>query len=180
MALTVLLGGARSGKSAVAQALATTAGTPVVYLATATPGDDEMAQRIRRHRLDRPEEWETLEEPINLRGTLAGVADGSTVIIDCLTLWVSNMLGHGATESVILAHAENTAILAANRTGETIVVTNEVGLGIVPTTTLGRHFRDVAGRVNRAWTEHSRRSGFVIAGRILPLTEISSWEESQQ
>lgn len=180
MALTVLLGGARSGKSRAAQELAIATNRPVVYLATATAGDDEMADRIHHHRRERPAEWTTLEEPIDLRPALIGLADDITVVVDCLTLWLSNMMGNGATEPDILTDAGSAARFAADRTGETIAVTNEVGLGIVPATPSGRRFRDVAGRVNRIWVEHSQRSGLVIAGRILPLTEITHWKETQQ
>lgn len=180
MTLTVLLGGARSGKSAAAQSLAAALDRPVVYLATATPGDDEMADRIARHLRERQTDWTTLEEPINLGDALAGVADDATIIVDCLTLWLSNVMGRGASESSILTDAQNTATFAVGRRGDTIAVTNEVGLGIVPATPLGRQFRDIAGRVNRIWVEQSHRSGFVIAGRILPLTEKNAWKEPRQ
>lgn len=178
MALTVLLGGARSGKSSEAQALAMALGQPVTYLATATPGDEEMEARIARHRSERPEQWTTLEEPIKLKDALAGIADSDTVIVDCLTLWVSNMMGTNETDSDILAEAQAAALVAASRQGETIAVTNEVGLGVVPTTPLGRRFRDIAGLINREWVEHAHRSGFVVAGRIMPLLKTSDWKET--
>lgn len=180
MPLTVLLGGARSGKSSAAQSLAVAIGRSVTYLATATPGDDEMAERIARHRDERPAEWTTLEEPIRLQDALTGITDADTVIVDCLTLWLSNMMGSGATEPTILSEAAAAAAMAAGRQGETIAVTNEVGLGIVPPNPLGRQFRDLAGRVNRIWVEHSNRTGFVIAGRIMPLLDISDWKETHQ
>ncbi|GMQ94061.1 MAG: hypothetical protein BMS9Abin12_1545 [Acidimicrobiia bacterium] len=178
MALTVLLGGARSGKSAEAQTLATALGRPVTYLATATPGDEEMAARITRHRSERPPEWTTLEEPIKLRDALAEIADCDTVIVDCLTLWLSNMMGNDESESSILSESHAAAVVAAARSGETIAVTNEVGLGVVPTTPMGRLFRDIAGLVNREWVEHANRTGFVVAGRVMPLLKISDWKET--
>jgi len=180
MSLSVLLGGARSGKSSAAQALAHALGRPVTYIATATPGDEEMAERIDRHRRERPAEWATVEEPLQLGDALAQVADGDTVLIDCLTLWLSNMMGAGDSEPTILTAAAKTAALAARRQGATIAVTNEVGLGIVPANPLAREFRDLAGRVNRVWVEHSDRTGLVIAGRIMPLVESSDWKESSQ
>ena len=177
MTLTVLVGGARSGKSSEAQALASELDRPVTYLATAAPGDDEMAARIARHRHERPPQWTTLEEPIKLRDAIAGIAEGDTVIVDCLTLWLSNMMGEHESTPDILAEATAAAVTASKRSGETIAVTNEVGLGIVPATPMGRRFRDVAGLVNRVWVEHANRAGFVIAGRILPLLELSDWKE---
>lgn len=177
MALTVLLGGARSGKSSAAQSLAAGIDRPVTYLATAQPGDDEMTVRIDRHQEERPAEWATREEPLELRQAFTAIPDDETVIVDCLTLWLNNMMGNGAAEPDILQEAEAAAKMAAVREGETIAVTNEVGLGIVPPSPLGRQFRDVAGRVNRIWVEHSHRTGFVVAGRVLPLVSVSDWKE---
>jgi adenosyl cobinamide kinase/adenosyl cobinamide phosphate guanylyltransferase len=178
MAMTVLLGGVRSGKSSAAQSLAQATGRPVTYLATATPGDDEMAERIHHHRNERPSHWTTLEVPIELGEALAEIADSDTVIIDCLTLWLSNMMGDAIAAADITFAATTAAGYAADRAGETIVVTNEVGLGLVPPNPLGREFRDLAGRINRVWVDRSAKAGFVIAGRILPLVEFSDWKES--
>ena len=136
-----------------------------------------MAERIDRHRSERPSSWTTVEEPLDLAAALRGVAPGDTVIVDCLTLWLTNMMGEGLAEDEIIATATVTATAAAERPGETIVVTNEVGLGLVPPNPLGRQFRDLAGRINRLWADHSDRTGFVVAGRILPLVEISNWKE---
>jgi len=180
MALTVLLGGARSGKSTAAQTLANDLDHPVTYLATATPGDDEMAERIDRHRSERPPSWTTVEEPIDLVVALRGVAPGATVIVDCLTLWLTNLMGAGMDDADILATASAAAAIAAQRHGATIAVTNEVGLGLVPPNPLGRQFRDLAGRVNRLWADQAARTGFVVAGRILPLVELSDWKETTQ
>ena len=180
MALTVLLGGARSGKSSAAQSLAEMLDRPVTYLATATAGDDEMADRIDRHRRERPAEWTTVEEPLLLAVALATIDDGDTVIIDCLTLWLSNLMATGATEPGILAAASAAAESAADRPGRTIAVTNEVGLGLVPPNPLGRQFRDLAGRINRLWVERAGEKGFVVAGLILPLLELSDWRRTDQ
>ncbi len=178
MALTVLLGGARSGKSAAAQSMAEAFKKPVTYVATATAGDDEMSERIARHRSERATAWTTIEEPIQVGDTLRGIAVGNTVIIDCLTLWLTNMMGQGEDEANILRTAEAASLIAAGREGETIAVSNEVGLGLVPPNPLGRQFRDLAGRVNRVWVNHSSRTGFVVAGRILPLVELSDWKDT--
>jgi adenosyl cobinamide kinase/adenosyl cobinamide phosphate guanylyltransferase len=167
--LTFLLGGARSGKSSLAVELAERAGGPVTFIATATAGDDEMAARIEAHRAERPGTWTTVEEPIRLLDALEA-AEG-TVVVDCLSLWVANLLEDAATE--IEEQAVAAASVAARR-GRTIAVSNEVGLGVVPATPLGRCYRDVLGRVNAAWAEAAEVTLLVVAGRALPLS--SPWE----
>jgi adenosylcobinamide kinase / adenosylcobinamide-phosphate guanylyltransferase len=169
MSLVVLLGGARSGKSTLALELATGAGTAVTFVATAEALDDEMAARIARHRAERPAGWASVEEPLELGRALAGVEPGSTCIVDCLTLWVSNMLLRGDAEQAIVDAAATCAREAAAREGLTIAVSNEVGLGIVPATPLGRTYRDVLGAVNKAWVAAADWAGLVVAGRILRL-----------
>lgn len=166
--LTFLLGGARSGKSSLALELAERVGGPVTFIATATAGDDEMAARIEAHRAERPGTWTTVEEPIRLLDALEA-AEG-TVVVDCLSLWVANLLEDGATE--IEEQAVAAAAGAAGR--RTIAVSNEVGLGVVPATPLGRRYRDVLGRVNAAWAEAAEVTLLVVAGRALPLS--SPWE----
>ncbi len=168
MGLTLLLGGARSGKSTLAVRLADAARRPVVFVATATAGDEEMAERIRLHRASRPEAWTTIEEPVELRRALGDAPADAAVVVDCLSLWVANLLGEGWTAAQVEAEAAEVAALAASR-GETIAVSNEVGLGIVPATPLGRSYRDVLGRVNTAWAAAAERAELVVAGRILPL-----------
>jgi adenosyl cobinamide kinase/adenosyl cobinamide phosphate guanylyltransferase len=168
MTLTLLIGGARSGKSSLAVRLASQQDAPVVVVATGEPGDDEMAERIARHRAERPPEWRTVEEPRDLLGALTRVDDGACVIVDCLTLWVANVLEQGDVE----AAADRTAAVAALRTGRTIAVTNEVGLGVVPAVPLARAYRDVLGRVNAAWAAVAHEVLFVVAGRVLPLDPV--------
>jgi adenosylcobinamide kinase / adenosylcobinamide-phosphate guanylyltransferase len=152
--LVVYVGGARSGKSTLAVERAKTEGAPVTFVATGEARDDEMADRIARHRGERPAEWTTVEEPIDLQAALASVSDIETVIVDCLSLWVANG-GDGA--------------VVAPRTGLTIAVTNEVGLGIVPANELARAYRDDLGRVNAAWVDAADEAYFVVAGRALRL-----------
>ncbi|HET9674502.1 MAG TPA: bifunctional adenosylcobinamide kinase/adenosylcobinamide-phosphate guanylyltransferase [Gaiellaceae bacterium] len=166
MSLVVLLGGARAGKSALAVGLAREWDGPVVYIATAEAGDDEMALRISRHRDARPEDWWTIEEPVALREALVKVDAGAYAIVDCLTLWVANLLERGAD---VLAEAEETAEVAAARESPTIVITNEVGLGIVPATPLGREYRDLLGAVNATFVARAGEAVLVVAGRALPL-----------
>jgi adenosylcobinamide kinase / adenosylcobinamide-phosphate guanylyltransferase len=170
--LTVLIGGARAGKSALALKLAGNWGGDVAYVATAEAGDDEMADRIARHRSERPKTWATIEAPLELRRAVAKL-DG-LVIVDCLTLWVANLIARGDDEDSVVAEAVAVADAAARREAPTIVVTNEVGLGIVPQTESGREYRDVLGAVNRVFVDRSSRAAFVVAGRPLPL-ETAAW-----
>jgi adenosyl cobinamide kinase/adenosyl cobinamide phosphate guanylyltransferase len=171
MALVVLLGGARSGKSAFAVTLARAAGVATAVIATGEPGDDEMTARIERHRTERPAGWSTIEEPRELAFALASPDPGDTVVVDCLTLWVANLLGRGDERSEILAAAEEAASLAASRRGLTVAVSNEVGLGIVPHTPLGRVYRDLLGEVNTIWVGAAAKAVFLVAGRALPLLD---------
>jgi adenosylcobinamide kinase / adenosylcobinamide-phosphate guanylyltransferase len=159
MPLTLLIGGARSGKSSLALRLAE---GEVVFIATAEAGDAEMAERIDAHRAERPPSWQTVEAPIDLAAALRDAPPDACVIVDCLTLWVANTMDEQP--------AREAAALAAGRPGRTIVVTNEVGLGIVPDNELARTYRDLLGRVNAIWADAADRVLLVVAGRTLELT----------
>jgi adenosylcobinamide kinase/adenosylcobinamide-phosphate guanylyltransferase len=163
--LVVYLGGARSGKSRLALERARTSSAAVVFIATGEGLDDEMAERIARHKAERPAEWETVEEPIELERALAQAPAEATAVVDCLSLWVANIFETAAAEDV----AERAAASAAARPGLTIAVTNEVGLGIVPDNELARRYRDVLGRVNATWAAAADEAYFVVAGRALRL-----------
>jgi adenosylcobinamide kinase / adenosylcobinamide-phosphate guanylyltransferase len=165
MSLTLLLGGARSGKSTLALRRAAASGRPVVFVATAEAGDAEMAERIARHRDERDPAWETVEAPLDLAGALTRPADEACLIVDCLTLWVANRLEEGESELARLA--AEAAALAAAREGPTIAVSNEVGMGVVPATPVGRRYRDVLGRVNAIWADAAGEAALVVAGRPL-------------
>jgi adenosylcobinamide kinase / adenosylcobinamide-phosphate guanylyltransferase len=167
--LTVLLGGARSGKSRLAQQLAAATGDSVTFLATGEARDAEMADRIGAHRAERPKEWATVEEPYELERVLAAVDPGHTLVVDCLTLWVANVLERDGDAETVLAASRRAARSAATRAASTIAITNEVGLGIVPATPLGRVYRDLLGSVNSAWVAESEEAFLVVAGRMLPL-----------
>ncbi len=168
MPLILLLGGARSGKSDLAVRLAQRQRGPVTLIATAEIGDDEMAARIDRHRRERPPGWKTVEEPRELQAAIAGVPDASCLIIDCLTLWTSNLLA-GPQAGEIEALATRAAQAARSRGGLTIAISNEVGLGIVPVNPLARDYRDLHGRVNAIWAAGAERAYLLVAGRALAL-----------
>jgi len=179
VSVTLVLGGARSGKSAHAERLAIDAGKEVVYVATSRAGDGEMATRIAHHRDRRPPEWGTVEEELALADVLrAQCTPQRLVLVDCLTLWISNLMfcdGREYPEVGTLAlperfHDERAAlldVLDAGLPGDVVFVSNEVGMGIVPWGAISRSFADEAGRLNQAVAAHADRVVFVAAG--LPL-----------
>jgi len=176
MALVLLTGGARSGKSALAVRLASQQSLPVVFLATAQSGDKEMEARIVQHRHERPRSWRTIEEPLRLLEAIEGVDGDHCLIVDCLTVWTANALEQlGADE--VKARAAAAAAAAAARLGPTIVVTNEVGLGLVPESSLGRSYRDLLGQVNANWAAAADRALLLVAGRALTLQRADSFAE---
>ncbi len=168
MSLAVLLGGARSGKSTLALRRGLAYDGPVCFIATATASDEEMAERIAQHRAERPQRWETIEEPLNLDAALTRARKEALVIVDCLTLWVSNLLAAGAGEEI-----DELAVIAARkaatRAAPVVAVSNEVGMGIVPGDLLTRRFRDLHGRVNAIWVAHAAQAILVVAGASLDL-----------
>jgi len=162
--LTLVLGGARSGKSLYAEGLASATGD-AVYLATAEARDDEMALRIGHHQARRGTHWRTIEEPREIAGVLMREsAPGCAVLIDCLTLWLSNLM---LAKRDIGLDTEILLTALANLPGPVVLVSNEVGMGLVPETKLGRAFRDAQGTLNRRIAEAADRVVFVAAG--LPL-----------
>jgi adenosylcobinamide kinase/adenosylcobinamide-phosphate guanylyltransferase len=140
----------------------------VVFVATAEATDEEMVARIEHHRQTRPETWVTVEEPLHLSRALKMVEPTSCVVIDCLSLWVANLLEERAAAAVE-EEAAAAASAAVARAGMTIAVTNEVGLGLVPTNALGRAYRDLLGRVNAIWADAAEHVLLVVAGRTVPL-----------
>jgi adenosyl cobinamide kinase/adenosyl cobinamide phosphate guanylyltransferase len=176
MAMTLLLGGAASGKSRSAAALAARTGLSVTVIATAEALDDEMAARIARHKRERPDGWSVIEEPLDLIGAVER-ARGAT-IVDCLTLWVSNLLGYDLGEEEIVERTAAAAKACAARPEPTIVVSNEVGSGIVPMNPLARQFRDVLGRVNAMFADEADVVALMVAGRAVRLsTMLTDLEE---
>jgi len=164
--VTLITGGARSGKSQIAERLVGDGGGRVCYVATAEPLDDEMRERIRRHVERRPSEWETVESPRGLPETLARVGrEHDRVIVDCLTIYISNCLGDGAApDDEIIEEAELIAETARDVPAEIVVITNEVGGGVVPANALARRFRDLQGLANQIVAKSADRVVLAVSG----------------
>jgi adenosylcobinamide kinase / adenosylcobinamide-phosphate guanylyltransferase len=160
--LTLVLGGARSGKSRHAEALITAGSPPWVYVATAEPLDDEMTARIAAHRARRGAGWRDVEALRDLAGALAGVRDA--VLVDCLTLWLSNLM---LADADIEAESARLEDVLTRMAGPVVLVSNEVGFGIVPDNALARRFRDAQGRLNQRIAARADRVVLMVAG--LPL-----------
>lgn len=182
--LIMILGGARSGKSKFAERVAASLAGPVTYIATAAALDSEMQERIRLHKASRPKDWETVEEQKNVLEVIRAGRAGSVFLLDCLTLWLTNLLldeslpQQGATKTekaaYILEQAEKIATAGASGGVHLVVVANEVGMGIVPEGTLGRTFRDLAGQVNQIFAGKAERVYWVMAGlpwELKPVTD---------
>lgn len=159
--VTLVLGGARSGKSRFAENLVAGSGLRPVLIATAEAGDAEMAARIAAHRARRGPGWTTVEEPLELAGALAAVAAGEAALVDCLTLWLANLMAAG--RDVDAARRELASALPG-LAAPAVLVSNEVGQGIVPDNALARRFRDAAGLLHQDVAAAADRVWFVVAG----------------
>ncbi len=174
--LTLVLGGARSGKSRYAESLVEGQDGACIYLATAEAGDDEMARRIGAHRERRGRRWRTVETPLDLvAGLTAAAGPDRCVLVDCLTLWLSNLMAAGRD-----VEAEVGALTRAlpELTGPAVLVANEVGLGIVPENALARRFSDIAGHLNQAVAEAAPSVVFIAAGLPMHLKPSAVVENS--
>lgn len=177
---TLITGGARSGKSTFAEKYAAHLGLPVIYIATAQVYDDEMARRVEKHRQQRPEHWQVIEEPYAIQNALTEIQNEDAVILlDCVTLWLTNLLLNGLkpspdsdfsealtseAEENILNEVQKVALLAQKITPHVIMVTNEVGQGIVPENALARAYRDLAGRANQLLARQADLLYWIVAG----------------
>ncbi len=171
---TLLLGGARSGKSDLAVKLGQAWSGDVILAATAEAGDDDMAARIARHQAERPSDWGLIEAPLLSAQEVVAVDPGALLIIDCITLLVSNLLHADKTEAQIDEHASILTHSLISRPSPTIVISNEVGLGVHPTSELGRQYRDVLGRYNRRIADRAQTSLFVAAGQVMELQNLET------
>ncbi|MCF8002065.1 MAG: bifunctional adenosylcobinamide kinase/adenosylcobinamide-phosphate guanylyltransferase [Halanaerobiales bacterium] len=177
--IILILGGARSGKSTSAEKIAKKISKgDVYYLATAEALDQEMEDRINKHKEQRPKEWITFEEPKYIHKPLKEVKNNSTVLIDCLTLLISNLLlesqdNKDQIEQTILQEVKKVIEITKKKNLNLIIVSNEVGLGLVPSYELGRIFRDTAGRINQYITKKADKVFFSISGILVDLKEIS-------
>jgi adenosylcobinamide kinase/adenosylcobinamide-phosphate guanylyltransferase len=169
--LTFILGGARSGKSRLALRLAQSQSTSKkLFLATALPQDEEMRQRIENHQLARDSSWQTLEQPYYVAQTLQehAVHSKSIIVVDCLTLWLSNLMcgnaGPMLSSDEVEKKIDELKTVFSQLNGQIFLVSNEVGLGLVPETSLGRNFRDLQGKLNQSIAQVSNEFLFVIAG----------------
>jgi len=172
--IIIVTGGSRSGKSGYAQRIAESDPGLKIFIATCPCLDDEMAERIRKHKEMRSSQWTTIEETIDLAGAVRLAQTSQTILVDCLTLWVNNLLYRAETEGKTLdeedmaRHCRQVLASCSQVPGKVIFVTNEVGMGIVPGDAVSRRFRDLAGRCNQIMAANAASVIFMISG--LPLT----------
>lgn len=171
--IIMVTGGARSGKSELAESMASRFNATGIYIATAQAHDAEMTQRIARHRGRRPADWHTIEEPVDLGGALERSDDGRAVrLVDCLTLWMSNLMMDAAPGDAVA----RLCVTLSRQRGPVVLVTNELGLGIVPDNALARRFRDEHGWMNQAVAAVSDEVWMAVSGlplRLKPQRELS-------
>lgn len=168
MSTTLLIGGARSGKSALALEIARKWGGPVTFIATGEPRDEEMTARIAQHQAERDSAWATIEQPVEIAAAISQAPAESLVILDCLTLWVSNLFDRGV-EREGEARAREASVALGGRATPSLVITNEVGSGIVPDNAAARAYRDLLGSINSIFAADAERVLFVSAGHVTPM-----------
>jgi adenosylcobinamide kinase / adenosylcobinamide-phosphate guanylyltransferase len=168
LSVTLLLGGARSGKSSLAVRMGQAHDGDVVFVATAEPFDSDLRDRVQRHRAERPP-WPTVEAPLHLAGAVADSDPSAMVIVDCLTVWVGSLFHHHPYEDQRAAEYEQLIDALVARRTPTVVVSNEVGMGVHPDTDLGRRYRDELGRLNQMVAALATTTLLMVAGRALRL-----------
>ena len=162
--LTFYIGGAKSGKTRLAQAKAESYPAPRIYLATAQALDGEMEVRIKRHQAERGEGWQTLENPLEPDQAIKGLKTDGVIMVDCLTLWLSNLMGAEMEPAQIMERVDSLAQASINYPGPVIIVSNEVGGGIVPMNKMAREFRDLAGAANQLLAARAHQVVLAVAG----------------
>lgn len=167
--ITLYLGGAKSGKTRLALAAAEKCPPPYIYLATAEALDDEMARRVKRHQAERGANWRTIEAPLAPDEALAGLPGDSPVLLDCMTLWLTNLLAQKDDVDWAMGRVNKLVETARAYGGPVIIVSNEVGGGIVPINALARQFRDLAGAANQLLAARAKKVVLAVAGLELPL-----------
>jgi adenosylcobinamide kinase/adenosylcobinamide-phosphate guanylyltransferase len=169
--VTLIIGGCRSGKSRFAlNAANAVAGRRKIFLATSVPRDREMEKRVQAHQAERGRDWETVEEPVNIHETIPAHAQTADVIlVDCLTLWLSNMMAAGMEDSEIESRLNRTVHSFSGIQCPVFLVSNEVGYGIVPENALARRFRDLAGQMNQVMADAADRVVLTVAGQALQI-----------
>ncbi len=168
--ITFILGGARSGKSSYALKMAQKRHKKVAFIATCEPKDLEMKKRIAAHKNFRPKNWQTFEEPKDIYGLLKSIGDKfELIILDCLTLWVSNLLLKGLNEEKLIDEIQRILDLLKKIKAKSVIVSNEVGLGIVPGNKLSRDFRDITGKINQIVAKKAEEVIFMASGLSLKI-----------
>jgi len=163
--IVLLTGGVRSGKSRYAQSIAAKAGSRVYYIATAEALDPEMRKRIKAHRKSRPRNWSVIEEPLSVSDAVERLPAGSkTIIIDCITMLISNLMREGFSDTVIGSEMRRIVFSLRKNPGTSVIVTNEVGWGIVPDNPLGRRFRDMQGKANSIIAKEADKVCLLVSG----------------
>lgn len=163
--LILVTGGVRSGKSSYAQRIADSSGLKVFFIATAEELDGDMKKRIKAHKRSRPDGWVTIEEPFKLKNALISLPSGKkAVIIDCLTLLISNLIQKGRSDDQIINEIKAALKAARAKAEVTVIVTNEVGSGIVPLNALSRRFRDLQGKINQIAAKEADRVCLLVSG----------------
>jgi adenosyl cobinamide kinase/adenosyl cobinamide phosphate guanylyltransferase len=172
--LTLLVGGARSGKSTLAVQMAQRQQSHVTFIATAEPFDDDLRDRVARHRAERPAHWTTVECPLELAEAIRLVPDDHFLIVDCLTVWLGNLFAHVNDVPTISRYGHDMHEALRARRGPTVVVSNEVGMGVHPETAMGREYRDELGRLNQSVAAVAETTLLLLAGRAVRLDD--PWE----
>ena len=175
--LVFITGAARSGKSSFAERMAAETGSPVIYIATCVPGDEEMLERVARHQARRPANWRTVEEPLDPASVIrVNDGPGKVFLLDCITLLVLNLIldpKSGIAEDELLEKITELSQVSYNSAADVIMVSNEVGWGIVPGDPLSRMYRDVIGRANQALAAQADEAWFTVSGIPLELKSLA-------